>query len=81
MTILLLMVLASAAWLAIGHLPGPGRRMGRVMGRAGAPGMRGVYASRYLFLARASSTLCSFLITSSGVIIVSSNPTHGFGLV
>lgn len=33
MTILLLIVLASAAWLAIGHLPGPGRRMGRVMAR------------------------------------------------
>ncbi|WP_115787802.1 type II secretion system F family protein [Arthrobacter silvisoli] len=33
MTILLLMVLAAAVWLAVGHLPGPGHRMDRVMGR------------------------------------------------
>ncbi len=33
MTILLLLALAVAAWLAIGHLPGPGRRMERLMGR------------------------------------------------
>jgi len=32
MTILLLIVLATAVWLAVGHLPGPGRRMERVMG-------------------------------------------------
>ncbi|WP_120521864.1 type II secretion system F family protein [Arthrobacter celericrescens] len=30
---LLLMVLAAAVWLAVGHLPGPGRRMDRVLGR------------------------------------------------
>lgn len=32
MTILFLTVLAAAAWLAVGHLPGPARRMDRVMG-------------------------------------------------
>lgn len=35
MTVLLLLVLAAAAWLAVGHLPRPGRRMARLMGAPG----------------------------------------------
>lgn len=40
MTVLLLLVLAAAAWLAVGHFPGPGRRMARLMGAPGHTGER-----------------------------------------
>jgi tight adherence protein B len=38
--LLLFLVLAAAAWLAVGHLPGPGRRMAWLMAGKGQPGER-----------------------------------------